>query len=531
MLKRISGYHKKLRFKYIKTAALVIATAAFFLPSFVAWESTGDNMFTVSLNGIKVGVVGSIEDAMEQLREARRGIASKQEEMVFIDVDMSVKGQEVLVGHVDDAQEVRTNMETVLLDNIKETLQRSYVVKVNDSMVNLSSMEEVKQLLQGAVDQYDTEGVFAVQLVQDSSREFNVLTTQVEETKQKDQEEAQEAVCTNVLLSGGIQDTMFAMFEDVEPVKEKEFSDFDLGLKSVDFAEEVEIVEAYVDTAELVTLESAAEQLIKAQEVNTEYIVVSGDTLSEISIRVNIPMDKLIEMNSSLQDENTTLQIGQKLTITVPEPELSVDRTEEVYYEEIYDADIIYVDEDSWYTTQKETLQEPSAGFRKVVANVSYRNEKEQNRDIVKEEVIMEAIPKIVKRGTKIPPTYLKPISGGRLSSGFGRRKSPTKGASSYHKGVDWATPVGTGVYASSGGTVTKAGWGGSYGYVIFVNHVDGRQTRYAHLSKVLVSVGQKVSQSQKIGLSGNTGVSTGPHIHFEILINGSPVNPLNYLN
>ena len=143
----------------------------------------------------------------------------------------------------------------------------------------------------------------------------------------------------------------------------------------------------------------------------------------------------------------------------------------------------------------------------------------------------MEAVPKIVERGTKIPPTYIKPISGGRLSSNFGRRKSPTKGASSYHKGVDWSVPTGTAVFASCGGPVARAGWGSGYGYCVYINHEDGRQTRYGHLSKVLVKVGQTVKQGERIALSGNTGVSTGPHLHFEILINGSQVNPLKYLN
>ena len=84
---------------------------------------------------------------------------------------------------------------------------------------------------------------------------------------------------------------------------------------------------------------------------------------------------------------------------------------------------------------------------------------------------------------------------------------------------------------ASNAGVVTRAGWGSGYGYVIYISHADGRETRYGHLSKILVKVGQSVSQGEKIALSGNTGVSTGAHLHFEILINGSQVNPLNYLN
>jgi murein DD-endopeptidase MepM/ murein hydrolase activator NlpD len=203
---------------------------------------------------------------------------------------------------------------------------------------------------------------------------------------------------------------------------------------------------------------------------------------------------------------------------------------EENYYEEIYDADIIYIDRDDWYTYQTNVIQQPSAGFRKIVADVYYVNDKEVSRDILKEEILMEAVPKIVERGTKIPPTYIKPISGGTQSSGFGKRTAPTKGASTYHKGIDWSVPTGTAVYASCGGTVAKAGWGSGYGYVVYINHEDGRQTRYGHLSKVLVKVGQTVKQGEKIALSGNTGITTGPHLHFEILINGTQVNPLKYL-
>ena len=84
---------------------------------------------------------------------------------------------------------------------------------------------------------------------------------------------------------------------------------------------------------------------------------------------------------------------------------------------------------------------------------------------------------------------------------------------------------------ASSGGTVTKAGWGSGYGYVVYIKHPGGIETRYAHCSKVLVSAGQTVKQGQKIALSGNTGISTGPHLHFEVRVNGVAVDPFSYLN
>ena len=83
---------------------------------------------------------------------------------------------------------------------------------------------------------------------------------------------------------------------------------------------------------------------------------------------------------------------------------------------------------------------------------------------------------------------------------------------------------------ASSGGRVVSAGWNGGYGYSVLIQHPDGRKTRYAHLSKITVSNGEYVTQGERIGLSGNTGNSTGPHLHFEMIINGSAVNPLNYI-
>jgi murein DD-endopeptidase MepM/ murein hydrolase activator NlpD len=447
---------------------------------------------------------------------------------VLAESDLTYEGETVLWGTVDDAKDITANMVTALRSSVKETLNRSYTVKINNYTVNLASTQEVLALLQESIAKYDTEGEYYVDLVLDSNRELNVLTTQIySEKEQQEEEEAAQEVAT----SFGIDAALDEMFAEVEPAVEKDFSDYDLGLLSIGFGDTVEVVESYLQDYELTPLEQAIEEVTKEQEKEQIYEVVSGDTLSQIAEKNEIPLADLIAMNETIDDENSTIRVGDELVVTVPEPELSVVRTEEMYYEEDYEAEVIYVDNDDWYTTQTQTLQEPSAGHRKVVADVTYRNSEEQSRTILKEEITYEAVPKIVERGTKIPPTYIKPISGGRLSSNFGRRTAPTKGASSYHKGIDWSTPVGTAVMASSAGTVVKAGWGSGYGYVVYIDHADGRQTRYGHLSKVLVSVGQTVSQGQKIALSGNTGVSTGPHVHFEILIGGSQVDPLKYLN
>lgn len=526
-MKRITRKYKRLQIRMIKIAVLAALVSIFFMPSYVKIESTGDNIYTVFLNGTEVGRIGNAENAEEYLKEARRSIAGDGEELVLIESNLELEGEEVFWGHIDDAETVTERMSKVLQENVKETLHRSYTVKINEYTVNLASKDEVLELLEASVDKYDLLDMYDVELVLDPTRELNVLTTNVFSKREQQKEEEQ----VELLASAGIDKALDEMFAAVEPAVEKDFSDYKLGLMSLDFGDAIEVVECYLSEEELTPLADAVEEVTKEQETNQIYEVVPGDTLSGIALENNITIEKLVEMNEMIQDENSTIRVGDEIIITVPEPELSVERMEELYYEEDYEAEVIYVDNDDWYTTEMKTIQEPSAGHRKVVAQVYYRNDAETGREMLKEEVTYKAVPKIVERGTKTPPTYIKPISGGRLSSNFGRRSRPTRGASTYHRAVDWATPVGTAVMASSGGKVAKAGWGSGYGYVVYINHADGRQTRYAHLSKVLVSAGQTVSQGQKIALSGNTGVSSGPHVHFEMLINGSQVNPLKYLN
>ena len=100
------------------------------------------------------------------------------------------------------------------------------------------------------------------------------------------------------------------------------------------------------------------------------------------------------------------------------------------------------------------------------------------------------------------------------------------------HKGVDFAARTGTRISAADGGTVTWAGWkSGGWGYLVVINHGNGLETYYAHNSKVLVRVGQKVTKGQQIAKMGSTGNSTGPHVHFEIHKNGNYVNPWRYIS
>ncbi|SCY33131.1 M23 family metallopeptidase [Butyrivibrio sp. INlla14] len=529
MIFRNTVFRNKIKIWFLHSTLVVIVAWILFMPSFVKYQKGGNNIFRVVLNGVDVGTVESRDDAYEALRMARKSISNSTDELTLANANLDVEGQNVLWGTVQSPSVVASNMETVLNDSKKSTLNRAYSIKINEFSVNLASIDEVMKLLETALSNYDTEDQYDVSLVLDPGREVNVLTTNVQS---KEEVKREEEIAQTSMPESGFFATISEIVNEATPLAyDKDFSDYKLGLMSIDFEDKVEIVESYLPDDELTPLSEAIDEVTKDKETNQIYEVKSGDTLSSIALEYGLTVQDLIDMNESLEDEFTRIRTEDELIVTVPEPELSVAYTVEEYYEEDYEAEIQYVDNNSWYTTQSKVLQEPSAGHRKVVALISYTDKSENGREIEKEEVTYPAVPKIVERGTIVPPTYIKPISGGRLTSGFGRRSAPKKGASTYHKGVDWATPVGTAVMASSSGTVTRAGWGSGYGYCVYIKHADGRETRYGHLSKVLVSTGQKVSQGQKIALSGNTGVSTGPHLHFEILINGSQVNPLNYLN
>ena len=130
---------------------------------------------------------------------------------------------------------------------------------------------------------------------------------------------------------------------------------------------------------------------------------------------------------------------------------------------------------------------------------------------------------------TKAP--FAIPVKDGfRFTSGFGYRRDPKTGGKRLHKGVDFAGPVGTALYATADGVVTHAGWGSGYGRLVKIQHEFGIETRYAHMSKIRVKVGQRVSRGERIGDMGASGRVTGPHLHYEVRIGGEAVNPMTYI-
>lgn len=170
-------------------------------------------------------------------------------------------------------------------------------------------------------------------------------------------------------------------------------------------------------------------------------------------------------------------------------------------------------------------LQADIANYDKVIA------EKERAQDALRQQIASSLSTSSGGR-VYVGGEFMWPATSTYITSPFSpNRKNPVTGKMRKHTGVDIGAAHGTSIKAANAGTVTLAGWNSGYGYCVIIDHGGGRATLYGHMSKILVSKGQSVNKGTEIGKVGSTGNSTGPHLHFEILINGSPVNPMNYFS
>ena len=531
---------KKAKLNFV-IAAFLSCLCMMLVTPFIGEQVGFANSFSnIYLDGEHIGAIKDPANVETLLLDARLQLAKEQKEMILAEVDCYYTPVEEMFSKSMSEDELYDK----LYDHLKNAsvdIQRAYLMKIGTYTVYLNTIEDVYKVLDLAKEKFDPENRFQVNIIADDEREINMYTAELISSQVQVQDiETVGIRVSEIQLRDAIETDEPQTQETEEPVTqepEEEVEEEEIpeplapeedGLKGMAFGEKVEISEAYVSKSLITSPEEAADQITKESEKNEIYVVQSGDTLSTIANGHGLYVKDVLALNSGLT-ERTMLQIGDEIIITVPQPELTIMTVEQSTYEEEYFAEVEYVYNDNWYTTKSVTLQEQEAGYHEVTALITKRNGTEESREMIDEVVIKEPVKKIVEVGTQTPPTYIKPLSGGRQTSGFGRRKAPTKGASTNHKAIDWATPTGTAIWASSGGTVSVAGWQSGYGYVVYINHPDGNQTRYGHLSKILVSVGQKVKQGQKIALSGNTGRSTGPHLHFELRVNGTPVNPYNY--
>ncbi|MCR5481353.1 MAG: peptidoglycan DD-metalloendopeptidase family protein [Clostridia bacterium] len=298
--------------------------------------------------------------------------------------------------------------------------------------------------------------------------------------------------------------------------------------EKVGFAEKVEILPINTKLGSLMNPDEVLMKLLTGATAQKTHIVEAGETFSGIAKANGLKQSELLASNPGVTPER--LSIGQEIVLTQAVPLLTVQTVEVATYAEYIPFETAYEDSGSLYKGEKKTKVKGVDGQRQVVAKITRNNGVEVKKEELSSEIISQPVTEIILQGTKeLPPLqgtgrFKYPVSGARLSSGFGKRWGRM------HNGIDLACPTGTYIRASDGGTVIFSGYSGSYGNVVKINHGGGYVTVYAHCSKLLVSKGAKVYQGQHIANVGSTGRSTGPHCHFEIQKNGTPVNPLNYL-
>ena len=297
------------------------------------------------------------------------------------------------------------------------------------------------------------------------------------------------------------------------------------------FAENVEIYPVQVPANTEFGVETLRTLLTGYEVEEATYTIEKGDTFNAIAYSLDMTPAALKELNPDI-DANR-LFVDQELVIQQAVPYLSVKTVTNETYEEAIASPVEYIDTADLYEGNTSVKERGTDGLAEVNAEVTYLNGVEQERTVLSSTTLQEPTTTYIYRGTTPKPVtasngyFIWPVRGS-ITSYYGGRY--IFGGYDFHLGLDIACPYGTTIKAADGGTVTYAGWQGSYGQLVVITHDNGMKTYYAHNSSLLVSVGDKVYQGQAIARAGMTGSATGYHCHFEVRVNGSTVNPLNYL-
>ena len=314
----------------------------------------------------------------------------------------------------------------------------------------------------------------------------------------------------------------------------------------VSFVEEISYVQGYYSEDSSSVWDTAAleAKLSKPKKYRTVHTMAPGDTLSSVAQKYSLTLSQLQSLNPSV-DFSKPKNV-KSLLISEEERYVRVKVMKTRTRKVSLPFETIERKSTALSKGTKKTAQNGSKGEKEITELLTYINGKLSYTSFVSEKQTRAPVNKIVLIGTKTAPVYsgsssatgfIWPTRGAySISSRFGYR-NPSISGRGYHYGLDIVKPGGmsTGIpiVASKSGTVVAAypGWRG-YGHYVTINHGGGLMTRYAHMQpgSIAVRVGQHVYQGQQIGRIGNTGNSTGPHLHFEVIVNGVMVNPLRYI-
>lgn len=311
-----------------------------------------------------------------------------------------------------------------------------------------------------------------------------------------------------------------------------------LEVLSVNIREEIKTENTYEYVYKMMDCDSAVQKIVAGVVTPETYVVQEGDTIWDISMNKGISLDAIQSQNPDLNIDD--IHIGDEINLSTTQPYVNVEVVANIKSQETIAYSTEKVNDSSLLKGKTKVKQSGKNGTKEVVIKTTKVNGVTTGQEVVSSTVITEPVKEVVAVGTKVVQStvvasrgttssvsskgFIRPVSG-TLTSNYGYRKS------GFHTGIDLACSTGTPVVASKAGTVIMSGWNGSYGYCVKIDHGDGVVTLYGHNSKLLVSVGQHVSQGQTIALVGSTGNSTGPHCHFGVYVNGAVQNPWNFIN
>lgn len=304
-------------------------------------------------------------------------------------------------------------------------------------------------------------------------------------------------------------------------------------ITSIEFVDDV-VVKEIMHTGQFTNAKDALERLNQNKDEAVLYTVQRGDTLWDIAKKFEgISFRELAQFNSDINLDR--IWPGDVIVLQPSRPSLDVIITTIQVVEESIPYTNEVIRDNTLVSGARVVVKRGIEGSKNVTYAIKTLNGFPYVVDIIDEEILSEPVEGVLRIGTQ---TTLRRVSArdfgitvGRFTSGFGYRIHPVTGRREFHYGIDIAGPQGTPIKAFANGTVTRAQFSGGFGNMIEINHGGGLTTVYAHLSRINVQRGDRVSVGQQIGLMGSTGVSTGSHLHFEVRRGGTPVNPLNYLN
>lgn len=301
-------------------------------------------------------------------------------------------------------------------------------------------------------------------------------------------------------------------------------------IKEAAIVEDIRIQKSNTNLKDLLNADMMVDKLCTSGVKEAVHTVVRGETLASIAKDHNLTEEEILKDNPDVKREK--LVVGSALTLHETAPIMTVRIVEERNYVEKTEYKTIKKKDKDLYEGYTEVEQKGKKGLSELTDETISINGEVVETVNLKKEIKEEPVEKIVRVGTKERPptvgsgTYIWPANRGTytVTSEFKWRWGRQ------HEGMDLGCRTGTDVLATDGGTVIHAGYMGGYGLLVIIDHQNGMQSYYGHNSVLLVGTGEKVFQGQHIAEAGNTGRSTGSHIHFGIKDHGSFKNPRNYL-